>query len=94
MLHRNVDFEFVNGKWHVTFKSNFFDAKTVEVTDYLQASQLADWTVLRSMATAMAVNVGIPLWLISKIGSFTTGNITRNFGEKTTGLWGPPGLGD
>jgi len=94
MLHRSVDFEFINGKWHVTFESNFFGSKTVEVTDYLQAPQDANWITLRSMATGMATNVGISMWVISALGGFTTGNITRNFGREHGGLWGPPGLGD
>ena len=92
MLHHNVDFEFINGKWHVTFHCNFFGKKQVEVVDYLQASQEATWLVLRSMATGMATNVGIPLWVISAIGGFTVGNVTRNIGHD--GLWGPPGVGD
>lgn len=93
MLHRNVDFEFINGKWHVTFHCNFFGSKQVEVTDYLQVSQEAPFAVLRSMATGMATNVGISMWVISALGGFTLGNVTRNF-NREGGLWGPPGLGD
>jgi hypothetical protein len=95
MLHRNVDFDFIDGKWHVTFHCNFFGKKQIEVTDYLQASQEAPWGVLRSMATAMATNVGISMWVISGVSGFTIGNVTRNFqGIQGRGLWGPPGPGD
>lgn len=94
MLHRNVDFVYLNGKWHVTFHCNFFGKKQVEVVDYLQCSQEAPTIVLRSMATGMATQVGISMWVISHLNGFTVGNVTRNIGREHGGLWGPPGVGD
>lgn len=94
MLQRSVNYEFISGKWHVTFKANFFGNKTVEVTDYLQAPQDACFTTLKSMATGMATNVGINMTTISAIGGFTLGNVTRNFGREGSADWCSLDAGD
>ncbi|RLC12708.1 MAG: hypothetical protein DRI24_17045 [Deltaproteobacteria bacterium] len=79
MLQRYVDFEWIDDAWYVTFTSNYFGSKQTKVVDYLQSSQEANESVLISMATATATQVGIPLWLVSQLGGFTVGAVIRRF---------------